>query len=175
MMRHASFKLAAALALCATAPVQAAATADCINRAEMHGLVAYFLPDVIAKVAEGCSPHLPAESYLRTGLPRLAVPLNQGKAGVWPAAKAAFFKMGKAEDVAAMSALPDEALRPLIDAAITAQLPIKLDAATCADVNEITEALAPLSADQTVRLVATIFSTVARDDKKMRSCPREAQ
>lgn len=177
-MRHhrALFRLpATALALLATA-AQAAPTPACINPAEMRGLIGYFLPEVIDEVTNNCAAHLSPDNYLRAGLPRLGTQLAEAKTHNWPVAKAAFLKMSRGtSDEKRFVNLSDKALRPIVDAAMSEKLKIPINPSACADVNDITEALAPLDANQTVNLLATIFTTVARKDSKMRSCPRETQ
>ena len=175
-MKPALTRLAAGFALCAMAPAQAAAPppVQCLNPAEMHGLIGYFLPNVIGEVTKNCSAHLPADSYVLTRLPQVAAQLSETRPTSWPVAKAAFFKMSDPKDAKEMAGLPDEALRPLIDAVIAQKMTIPVTPSTCAEVNDISEALAPLTPDQTVHLLATIFSAVARKDNKLRSCPREA-
>lgn len=166
---------ATALALLATT-AQAATPPACINPFEMRGLIGYFLPEVIGEVTNNCAAHLPADSYLRTGLPRLATQLAEAKTRNWPVAKAAFLKMSRGTaDEKRFVNLSDKALRPVVDAAMSEKLRIPINPSACADVNDVTEALAPLDASQTVNLLATIFTTVARKDSKMRSCPRETQ
>lgn len=172
-MRTVPSSLIAGLALVSTVSAQAATPAPCIRAAEMHGLIAYFLPDVVGKVLATCSDHLPPGSYLRAGLPHLVEPLNAGKNAAWPTAKAAFFKLGEPEDVKTVDAVPDDALRPLIEAAVVSALPIELTPVSCADVNDVAEALAPLDATQTVHLAATIFTMISRKDGKLRGCGRE--
>jgi hypothetical protein len=163
----------AALGLCAAGPAQAAPAARCLTPAEMRGLIGYFLPDVIGQVAKTCAAHLPAGSYLRTGLPRIGAELAARKPANWPVARSAFLKMSDTADAKKMASLPEATLRPLVDAEIAAKLNIPVTPAACGEVNDIAEALAPLSADQTITLMATIFSAVARKDAKLRSCPRE--
>jgi hypothetical protein len=174
-MNKAASTFAAGLALCGMAPAQAAPAVQCLNTQERHGLIGYFLPEVIGEVSKNCSAHLPAGSYLRTRLPQVAAQLVEAKPQAWPVAKAAFLKMGDPKDSKQMASLPDEALRPLIDAVMASKMTIPVTPSTCAEVNDISEALAPLSPDQTVHLLATIFNAVARKDNKLRSCPRETQ
>lgn len=174
-MKGTPFKLAASLALGATVPAQAAEPVRCIEPQEMHGLITYFLPNVIDEVTKNCSASLPANSYLQRQLPRLATQLNEQKNVAWPVAKAAFFKMADAKDADAMASLPDTALRPLVDQVMAQKISIPVTPPVCADVNDVAEALSPLSGEQTVHLLATIFSIVARKDNNLRSCPREAQ
>lgn len=173
MYRHAR-PLIAALALISTASAQAAPAPACIAPAEMRGMIGYFLPEVITEVTSNCAAHLPTDAYLRAGLPRLASQLSDAKTRNWPIAKAAFLKMSRGSaDEKRFASLSDKALRPIVDAAMSEKMKISISPASCGEVNDITEALAPLNAEQTVNLLATILSAVARKDSKMRSCPRE--
>lgn len=162
-----------ALSLCATTSAQAAPPRQCLEAAEVRGLIAYFLPNVLTEVSRNCSAHLPADSYVRAGMPRLIGELTARKAQAWPVAKAAFLKLADGKDAKTMAALPDETLHPLVDAMMTQKISIPVTPSSCADVNDITEALAPLTGDQTIQLVATIMSVAARKDAKMPACPRE--
>jgi hypothetical protein len=162
---------AAAIALCSASTLQAAPQ-TCVTIAEMHGMVAYFLPVVLDNVAKNCSEYTPASAYLRAGLPSLQVQLREGREAAWPMAKSAFFKLGGQKNVRTMASLSDSALRPLVDDMLGSKFAIPVDAAKCGKVNDIAEALAPLNAPQTVNLIATILSAAARKDNKLSSCPR---
>lgn len=137
-------------------------------------MIAYFLPTVVDEVASGCSAHLPPGSYLRSGMAGLRDGLAQGREAAWPAARAAFFKFSLPGDTKALASLSDRALRPLVDEMLAQKMRIPVTAPVCGEVNDIVEALAPLDAPQTVHLLATIFAAVARNDNKLRSCPRSA-
>ncbi len=162
---------AAAIALCTTGALQAAPRA-CVTSAEMHGMVAYFLPVVLDNVAKNCSAYAPASSYIRAGLPTLQVQLREGREAAWPMAKSAFFKLGGQKDARTMASLSDDALRPLVDDMLGSKFAIPVDAAKCGEINDIAEAIAPLNGPQTVHLIATILSAAARKDNKLSSCPR---
>lgn len=172
-MKRPISSLVAVFALGATVSAQAAPAPRCLNPAEMHGLIAYFLPEVIGEVSKNCAGQLGAGSYLRTGLPHLGAQLADAKARNWPVARAAFLKISGDKVGKDMASLPDEALRPLVDAVMAEKISVPVSPAACGEVNDISEALAPLDAEQTVHLLATIFSAVARKDDKLRSCPRD--
>ena len=171
-MKRPGIKAAALAAALAISGKALAAPPPCITPAEMRGGVAYFLPPVIAEVQDRCKPHLASSSYLLARAGAIAEQLEGDKARHWPMARAVFLKMGDQADSRKLSDMPDEALRPLVDTMLGALLRIKVDAPICGEINDITEALAPLDADGTVNLIATVFSTVARKDRKVRSCPR---
>lgn len=156
-------------------PSAQAATKPCLTPAEMNGLVAYFLPQVIDGVVETCRPHLPAGSYLLTGLDTRVAELRGNADAVWPLARAGFIKIGSGknpEDGAAMLDMSDDELRATIDTGFVETLGIELKPGECADVNDISETLAPLSADQMVAFVAATFAAVSRGGKGVASCPR---
>ncbi len=162
----------AAIALCTTGAVQAAPRRACISSAEMHGMVAYFLPVVIENVTGRCSAYTASSAYLRAGLPSLQMQLREGREGAWPMARSAFFKLSRQKDVRTMATLSDDALRPMVDDVLGAKFDIAVDAATCGEINDITQALAPLDAPQTVNLLAAVLSAAARKDNRIPSCPR---
>jgi hypothetical protein len=172
MTRYLRAATLAALATLVPGQVLAAQPA-CITPAEMRGGIAYFLPPVIAEVQDRCKAHLGSESYLLTRAGDISTRLAASKLQHWPLARTVFLKMGDQSDSAKLAKMPDEALRPLVDSMLGALLTIKVSSTTCGEINDITEALAPLDADQTVNLIATVFSTVARKDRKVRSCPRD--
>jgi len=174
-MKKALSILVAGLSLCATTTAQSAVATKCLTPGEMHGLIAYILPATLSRVTQACRTQLPADSYFATKGAELVRQLHEGKPAAWPAAKAAFFKFSNDPKAVKAAGLPDDAVRELVDKEMTARLTFPIDASTCAEANDIAEALAPLSAEQTVHLVATIFNAVARKDDQMRSCPRESR
>lgn len=176
-MRTTMYRIAAVLALASSgsllaAPVEPPAR-PCINNAEMHGAVAYFLPNVLAELSGKCAAAAPEASYFRTVLPRLIGRLQSGRDAAWPQAKAAFLKFSSEGGKTPVFAnLPDEALRPIVDQAVTQEISIKMGPSACGEAGDVLEALSPLDPDQAVHLVATILNVAARGDKSMRSCPR---
>ena len=165
---------AAGAALIAAGPAQAQGMA-CVTPTEMEGLVTYFVPQVIDNVIESCSAHLPADSYVRNGLPSRAEELRGLSEAAWPSARSAFVKIGagdstdKAEEITEM---PDDLLRPMLDIFLVEAIDLKLTPSSCGEVNDISQALAPLTGAQTAHLLAVTLSAAARGDKDVASCPR---
>ncbi|WP_395394893.1 hypothetical protein WBP07_06120 [Novosphingobium sp. BL-8A] len=172
-MRKIISAVAASFALCATTSAQAADTASCITQQELDGIVAYFLPRALNEVAQKCNAALPADSYVRTSMPSLVTQLENRKLAAWPMAKSAFLKMGQSEDKE-IAGLSDAVLRPLIDEAVSTRLSIPIKPSTCGDVNDIIEALSPLSPEQIVHLASTVITVATRDGKTILPCPRRA-
>jgi hypothetical protein len=67
--------------------------------------------------------------------------------------------------------MPDEVIRPFIEAALTAELAPKVKGENCADIDRLTATLEPLPAANVVDMFAEILNLVAREDKKLSSCP----
>ena len=170
------FAASAVLGLCLSGPVLATKpiARPCLTNTEMDGLVAYFLPNVLTAVSSGCSAHLSPTSYLRNGIGSLMDGLAQGREAAWPSARAAFFKLSDGNDMKSMVSLSDKALRPLVDEVLAQKMTIPVNASMCAETNDIVEALAPLNAAQSSRLIAAVLSAAGRNGSKMRSCPRIA-
>jgi hypothetical protein len=166
----------AALGLCLSGPALAIEplARPCLTSAEMHGMVGYFLPNILSEVSTRCAAQLPPASYLRGGLVPLMESLDGGREAAWLAASAAFFKLAPAGDTKELASLSDRALRPLVDELLTQKLSIPVSAPMCGEINDIAEALMPLNAEQSVHLISTILAAAARNDNKLRSCPRSA-
>lgn len=166
------FRTAAVLALLSAGSAQAAQAPSCVTRAEMRGLVAYFLPTVVNSTITTCSQHLSGDTYLVSRAPTLVTTLDKGKDAAWPSARSAFLKIGgKGKDAAMIEKLPDDLLRPLIETIITTELLPGIKPGQCADIDRIARTMEPLPADNTVDLVAEVLSVAARGDSKIPSCP----
>jgi len=168
------FRIGAALALCASNQAQAAASQSCLSNGEVEGLVGYVLPAVLDKVAGSCAPHVSRKGYMATRLPDLIDTFAAGRDAAWPRARSAFMKFGGSdkEAAAAFSALPDEALRQIVDETFAEKLGMKVPPSACLDVEEVLETLEPLPADNAVRLVTSILMMAGRNDKSIPACPR---
>lgn len=175
MIRSRVFRTAGILALAASGSVQAAQTqqaAACLSSQEVRAMTAFFLPTVLNSVVSTCDAHLPADAFLRAKAPALVTKLNAGKEAAWPLAKSAFTKMGDGGSKGeALDKLPDEALRPFIEAMVTTELGPKFKAKDCKNINRIAATLEPLPSENLVALVAEIFGVAMLGDRKTPACP----
>ncbi len=176
-MRPPIFRAAGVLALLASAQAQAAEAkvgANCLNPEEIHGMVAFFLPGIVNTTIQTCAAHLPADAFLRAKGPALLEGLNAGKDAAWPMAKTAFGKFGdKGQADKVLGEMPDELLRPFVEAAVTAELAPEIDPKNCNDVNRIAATLEPLPAQNFVALIAEIMGLVTRGERKLMACPTD--
>lgn len=155
-MRPLTRCLAAALAL---APLAAqAAEPACLTSREFTALSSYALPSIIAGTSERCATVLPADAWLRHNGGELAARYAKGKPAAWPAAKAAFLKVGgnsgSADTDNMLKSLPDATLQTMFDALVSGMVVQHLPAQRCGAVDRLVSLLAPLPSENTAELIA---------------------
>lgn len=167
-MRSSLFRAAAVLSLLATGTAQAAQTPQCMTRAEMHGMVGYFLPSVLDTTIKTCANQVSSGAFLKMRAPALVSELNQKRDQSWPMARKAFGKFaGSAQE---MEKLPDDLMKPIIDETIASQLGSKITPSNCQDIERVMAPMAPLPGTNVVDLVTEIFMVALRKDKKLPTC-----
>ena len=148
--------LAASLLLIAPQTAMAAGEV-CLTPREFTALSTYALPSVIGGTSRVCAAMLPDDAFLRRSGDQLAARYAQGKAAAWPGARAAFLKMSGAKDPGAsalLSALPDDALQQMADAAFAGIVASKVKPGSCATIDRVVALLSPLPAENTAELIA---------------------
>jgi hypothetical protein len=175
-MRKIAFQTTAVLALVASAQPLAAQTqaaAPCLTRPELRGMVAYFLPTVLQSAIDTCATKLTPESYMLARAPKLLTTLEAGRSEAWPMAKAAFVKIGGNDDKGTanlFASLPEEAVRPLIEAVIADKLGSTIKPDSCGDIDRVMAPLEPLPAANLVDVLTEAMAIAGRNDKQMRVC-----
>lgn len=168
--------LASALALSALAlpsAAQAAVAASCMTKPELRGMVAYMLPFVVDSVVEKCSATVPGDSFMVTRAPELSRELVKGQPAAWPMAKRAFMKFGGDADkntAAMMDAMPESAMRPLVESVLTQEFAGMVKTKDCKDIDAVLGTLAPLPATSFVDLITEVVVIGARNDREMKIC-----
>lgn len=174
MTKHAK-SIAGVLALAAvTLPSAAqAATAQCMTKPELRGMVAYMLPFVVDSAIEKCSTSVPSDSFMATRAPELSKELTKGQPAAWPMAKRAFLKFSGDADkdtAAMMEAMPETAMRPLLESVLTQEFTSKIKTKDCKDIDAVLGTLAPLPATGFVDLITEVIVIGAREDREMKVC-----
>lgn len=174
MTQH-SKTIAGALALAAlSVPSMAqAATAGCMTKPELRGMVAYMLPFVVDSAIEKCAGSVPPTSFMATRAPELSKELTKGQPAAWPMAKRAFMKFSgdsSKESADMMDSMPETAMRPLLESVLTQEFTSKIKTKDCKDIDTVLGTLAPLPATNFVDLITEVVVIGARDDKEMRVC-----
>ncbi len=175
-MKKTANRLAGAFALAAlTLPsaAQAATATACMTRPELRGMVAYMLPFVVDSMVEKCSTGLPGDSFMATRAPDLSKELAKGQTAAWPMAKRAFMKFGGDADqqtTAMMEAMPETAMRPLVESVLVQEFGGMIKTKDCKDIDAVLGTLVPLPASSFVDLVTEVVVIGARNDKEMKIC-----
>lgn len=164
-----------ALALIATAtlaltPIAAqAAEPPCLTAAEFSALSSYALPSIITGTADRCAATLPASAWLRRNGSELATRYAVAKPAAWPAAKAAFLKLGgssaNAEAANLLRSLPDTSLQPMFDTLIAGMIGQQLPTERCGMVDRVVRLLAPLPPENTAELIAVLVGIGAKSGR----------
>lgn len=173
-MSRNTYRLATCLAMLATGQMAQAQTRPCMTQAELHGMVAYVLPSAMTAVVERCRASLPAGSAMLTRGPQLATELEAGQSAAFPMARKAFAKFSdKGDDsgAAMMMMMPEAALRPIIEGALSQQLTSSIKVKDCPDIDRVFGTLRPLPASNFVDLFTQVIAISARDNKQMSVCP----
>ena len=173
-MRKTAFRAVAVLALLSATSVQAAqASKPCMTRDEVHGMVAYFSPSLLQSAMDKCAPQLGQEAYLASRGPAYVAQLREGQASSWPAASKAFAKLGggkDAEGIALFASLPEEAVRPMVEAIIAQKLAPEIKPRMCSDIDRILATIEPLPARNLIDFVTEIIVLAGKEDKDINVC-----
>jgi hypothetical protein len=155
-------------ALLTIAPGMAQAAQQCLTPAEASSLAAYALPAAISGTTRRCAPSLGASAFLPRGGAELATRYSGRKAQNWPAAKAAFFKIGggsQDQSSALLKTLPDPSLQQMLDAIIEGMVAQEIPVAKCGEIDRIVGLLAPLPAQNTADLIAVVLGLAGKSGK----------
>ena len=163
---------AAILALSTTTAAQAQA-ASCLTEKEVSGLVVYAMPSVIDATQTSCSNQLTGRGFLASGGTKMAQRYAARSDATWPQAKSAFFKLGKLKpkDTQMFAQLPDEAVRPLLDALIVQMVAQEIKPGSCRNIERLVQALDMLEPEQAGTLTGVIASLALTGDKEVQMCP----
>ncbi|WP_292628877.1 MULTISPECIES: hypothetical protein [unclassified Novosphingobium] len=157
-----TFVAAAALALCQGQLAQAATAAEaCISENEMTGLVGFALPSALDGAMRGCKPHLATTGYFATRGGEFLERYAARKDANWPMAKSAFLKFGGSGDAKmkdTFSKLPDEAVKPFVEAMVSEMVGSEIKPGQCKAIERGVRLLAPLPPENTAELVSFILT-----------------
>ena len=136
-------------------PVIAAAQ-GCLTPVEARALVKVAMPDVIKGVADKCRASLDGSTFVALSSTDMIARYRVASDGSWAAAKPSFSKLAKGQ-AALIEQLPDDALKPLLGAFISAEIAKGVKPENCAGVDRAMAAIAPLPADNMADLLVAII------------------
>ena len=176
-------RLMPVLALAALASAQAASAQDagkCLSEREIAQLAVYAVPPLVEGVRGKCARNLSANGYLSKSGDSFVAKYAALQDEAWPGAKSAItkFATGKttskkdAETFAMIAGLPDDAVRPLVDAMIAQKIGEEVKLGDCGKIERGIQLLSPLGARDSGALVGFIFALVKPDDAAV--CPAKS-
>jgi hypothetical protein len=166
-MRMRTLALFGAAAL-AVQPQIAAAQANCIAEEEVSAMAIYAVPSVVQAMKLRCSGVLSDNGFLARDADSMARRYSALQARSWPQAKAGLLKIVTsganvegAQTIALVAGLPDENVRPLVDALIVQEVSARIPAESCGNAERLVQAIAPIEPQQAGSLIAAIAGLVA--------------
>jgi hypothetical protein len=171
---------ALAATVLAIQPVVASAQQTCVTEAEVSAVAIYSVPSLIQAMRLKCGNELSSSGYLGRRGDSLAGRYAALQTRVWPRAKSGMLKVlaGQAragqgrELMSTVSTLPDEAVRPLVDAWIVQETSAKIPVANCRRIEWVIEAMAPIDPEVAGGVLGAIVGLV--DPDQLPVCPRRS-
>lgn len=176
-------RLAAVAAALATAAVPVAAQAQagaCVTESEVSSLALYATPHAIRGVRSRCGAQLSPQGWLQSRSATMTQRYAALGTEAWPRAKRALLifatsKTSGTPEAREMSELvtqlPDEAVRPMIDAVIQQKVAEGVKPSSCRSVERVLEVVSRLDPRDATALLGVVLSMV--DLKEPKICPAE--
>lgn len=171
-------RLLAALAAAAllAQPMAAAAQAErCVTEQEVSAIAIYSVPSLVQAVRQRCAGELTASGYLARRGDALASRYTALQPAVWPRAKTGLFKLfaGNASagrsGLDTFSTLPDEAVRPFVDALIVQESAPRIALRNCTRIERVIEVMAPIDPEVAGTLLGVLVGFA--DSERIPVCP----
>jgi len=171
---------AAAAGALALQPIAAQAQQTCVTEAEITAIAIYSVPSLVQAMRLRCGSELPANGYIASRGATLSGRYAALQPRVWPRARSGMLKILGTQSGAAqgrqmldsIGTLPDEAIRPLVDAWIVQETSARIPVGNCQRLEWVIEALAPIEPEVAGGLIGALVGLV--DPDKLSVCPRRA-
>jgi len=176
-MRHRTLLSLLGAAALLVQPQLAAAQQACLAEEELSAMAIYAVPGVVRSVQLTCGAELSRDGWLAREGTGFSSRYSARQAGAWPSAKAALLKMitGQAVDaqaaqtLALISSLPDENVRPMVDALIVQEVSAKIPVADCGKIERVLKAIAPIEPEVAGTLIGVAAGLFAEEQALI--CP----
>ncbi|WP_126172837.1 hypothetical protein [Altericroceibacterium xinjiangense] len=165
--------LAAAGAAALTVQPQIAAAQACLSQPEIAAITVYAVPPVLAGVQAKCGAELRPDGFLAQEGPGLSSRYAALAPQNWQVARSALMKIAESapsqtaeqrQIFSTLRQLPDQAVRPVLDALIVQKLTEAIQLSSCAQIERGISLLAPLDPAQTGAITAFVLSLVKPDE-----------
>ncbi|ANU07952.1 hypothetical protein [Paraurantiacibacter namhicola] len=164
-------KLTSALTAMAVAIApQVVAAQECMTEAEVNAMAIYAAPAAMDAAAYACRDALPADSFLLSELGPMKARYDAVRPDYWPLALSAATKLmasegdGSADDMAIFQQLPEEAVRPMIDALIVQELSTEIKPEDCGSIDKVVAAFGPLEPTEFGGIIGAVLTVAVPDE-----------
>lgn len=158
-----------------------AAAQDCLAEEEVSAMAIYAMPGVVQGVKLRCASRLAAGGFIARNGDALSARYARLQAGAWPKAKAGLLKIaaskagtargaasgerrsGNLEGLQMIANLPDNAVRPLVDALIVQEVAPEIDVKHCGKIELLMQALNKVDPEVAGTLLGLIAGLVKLD------------
>lgn len=172
-------RLAAVVAMAmALQPVAARAQTGCITEDEVSAIAIYSVPSLVQGMRLKCANELASTGYLARRGNELAARYTRLQRAVWPRAKAGLLKYGASRaqgrelDMSMFASLPDESVRPLVDAMIVQESSARISTSQCGRIEMAMEAAAMIDPEVAGTVLGAAAGLLAPKDAPV--CTRRA-
>ncbi len=151
-------------------PVAAQAQSSCVTETEVSALTIYSVPSLLQAVRLRCGTELSTSGYLARRGDALASRYTALQGRVWPNAKSGLLKIvaskgaGERQNLDTLANLPDNAVRPLIDALIVQEIQPKIAVNQCGRIERAIEVAAPIDPEMAGGLLGAIVGLANPDE-----------
>jgi hypothetical protein len=168
---------ASAALLLSLQPIAASAQQTCVTESEVSAIAIYSLPSLVQSVRLRCDGQLAANGYLARRGDALITRYAALQNGAWPRAKSGLLKVlarqsgtgQNRQNLDMIGTLPDNAVRPLVDALIVQELSPKIDVKHCGRIERVIELASPIDPEIAGSLLGAVAGIVNPDE--MPVCP----
>jgi len=156
-------------------PVAAQAQSPCVTETEVTALTIYSVPSLLQAVRLRCGSELSSSGYLARRGDALANRYVALQGRVWPNAKSGLLKIvaskgaREQQNIESLAGLPDNAVRPLIDALIVQEIQPKIAVNQCGRIERAIEVAAPIDPELAGGLFGAIVGLA--DPAEIPMCP----
>jgi len=162
-------------------PQLAAAQTACIAEDEVSAMAIYAVPGMVRSMQLTCASELSQGGWLAQDGGALASRYTGLQSRVWPKAKAGLLKIVGAQGVDAQAAqtlalvanLPDENVRPLVDALIVQEVSARIRVTDCGKIERMMAAIAPIEPEVAGTLIGATAGLFAEREPLI--CPARPQ
>ena len=171
---------AGAAAVLALHPTLASAQQACVTEDEVSAVAIYSVPSVLQAVRLRCGSALSSGGYLARRGDALSGRYAALQARVWPRAKSGLLKVLASKSgpsqgrqgLETLGALPDDAVRPLVDALIVQEVSPRIATGNCTRIEWVIEAMAPIDPEVAGTVLGAVGGLIDPDEIPV--CPRRS-